>query len=265
MNPKAYGLATLLLLFSQWYVMAESAPDTLTFAWPVDGAVKRSFGAPDTEGGTLQGIALAPKKGAVRAAADAVVVYAGPFRNYGELLILKHGCGYQTVVAGAARLSVTIGQKVRLGEEIGMLAEPSEKEQDVYFELRRDGVPADPALVMPGPGSSASRIVTCGDVATAEAKPASQTDAIESSKTPSSDSPALPQKSDVKIVWTGNFPWPARGEVLQLFDAKTTEGINIAMPEGTKVKAVAKGIVIYAGGELKALGTRFWCVMRTAW
>lgn len=252
MNSKRYGLAFLLFLHAPSAIQAEAAPDTLTFAWPVDGVVERSFGEPDAEGGTLQGIAFALNKGAIRAAADGEVVYAGPFRKYGDLLIVKHGCGFQTVVSGAARLSVTIGQKVRLGEEIGTLADRPEDDQEVYFELRRDGVPADPALVMPQHGTRAPRTVTCGDVAKrdGQAQETEGTKALSSSSEP----PTLARKSGAEIVWRGSFPWPARGKILQPFDAEVAEGINIAVPEGTNVKAVEKGIVIYAGDGLKALG-----------
>ncbi|HTN96127.1 MAG TPA: M23 family metallopeptidase, partial [Nordella sp.] len=62
------------------------------------------------------------------------------------------------------------------------------------------------------------------------------------------------QKPD-ETVWTGKFPWPARGDILESFVAETNQGINIAVPEGTDIKAVEKGIVIYAGDGLKALGT----------
>jgi murein DD-endopeptidase MepM/ murein hydrolase activator NlpD len=52
-----------------------------------------------------------------------------------------------------------------------------------------------------------------------------------------------------------SFRWPAHGRVIAGFGAKGgNEGINIAVPEGTPVKAAEGGIVAYAGSELKGYG-----------
>jgi murein DD-endopeptidase MepM/ murein hydrolase activator NlpD len=50
------------------------------------------------------------------------------------------------------------------------------------------------------------------------------------------------------------FRWPARGRIIQGFKAGTNEGINIAVPEGTSVKAAEAGVVVYSGSELKGYG-----------
>ena len=50
------------------------------------------------------------------------------------------------------------------------------------------------------------------------------------------------------------FRWPARGRVIQSFGAAGNDGINIAVPEGTQVKAAEGGVVAYAGSELKGYG-----------
>lgn len=50
------------------------------------------------------------------------------------------------------------------------------------------------------------------------------------------------------------FRWPARGRVIQAFGASGNDGINIAVPEGTPVKAAESGVVAYAGSELKGYG-----------
>ena len=50
------------------------------------------------------------------------------------------------------------------------------------------------------------------------------------------------------------FRWPARGRIIQGFRSGANEGINIALPEGTSVKAAESGVVAYAGSELKGYG-----------
>lgn len=55
-----------------------------------------------------------------------------------------------------------------------------------------------------------------------------------------------------------NFRWPVRGRILTKFGAKAdgshNDGVNIAVPRGTEVKAAEGGVVAYAGSELKAYG-----------
>ncbi|MGL5361331.1 MAG: peptidoglycan DD-metalloendopeptidase family protein [Bosea sp. (in: a-proteobacteria)] len=61
--------------------------------------------------------------------------------------------------------------------------------------------------------------------------------------------PAAPAES------SADFRWPARGRVISGFSGKGgNEGINIAVPEGTPVKAAEGGTVAYAGNELKGYG-----------
>jgi murein DD-endopeptidase MepM/ murein hydrolase activator NlpD len=54
------------------------------------------------------------------------------------------------------------------------------------------------------------------------------------------------------------FRWPVRGKVITSYGAKTNgksnDGINLAVPEGTPVKAAEDGVVAYSGNELKGYG-----------
>ncbi|MBI3702132.1 MAG: peptidoglycan DD-metalloendopeptidase family protein [Afipia sp.] len=71
-----------------------------------------------------------------------------------------------------------------------------------------------------------------------------------------------PAESAVKTADATNalptFRWPARGRVVAGYGAKTNgkqnDGINIAVPEGTPVKAAEDGVVAYSGNELKGYG-----------
>ncbi len=53
---------------------------------------------------------------------------------------------------------------------------------------------------------------------------------------------------------SSDFRWPARGRVISGFGSAGNEGINIAVPEGTPVKAAESGTVAYAGSEVKGYG-----------
>ncbi len=65
-------------------------------------------------------------------------------------------------------------------------------------------------------------------------------------------------KEEAKPVASGEanpeFRWPARGRIIQGFRSGGNDGINIAVPEGTAVKAAEGGVVKYAGSELKGYG-----------
>jgi len=122
---------------------------------PVNGVKIRNFGATDRFGSTERGNSIATRAGAqVTSPGDGWVVYAGPFRSYGQLLILNAGGGYHIVLAGMERISVDIGQFVLTGEPVAVMgsgaaqvaaAVPVGTSQPVlYVEFRKDGTPVDP-------------------------------------------------------------------------------------------------------------------------
>jgi septal ring factor EnvC (AmiA/AmiB activator) len=117
--------------------------------------VKRRFGANDGNGSVMQGDMVATQSGAiVTAPVDGEILYAGPFRSYGQLLILDAGGGYHVVLAGMNRLTVASGQSVLAGEPIGAMGEArvastsatqdAKATPELYVEFRKDGKPVDP-------------------------------------------------------------------------------------------------------------------------
>jgi len=110
--------------------------------WPVSGRVVQRFGEGREE---RAGLRLAGEPGAtVVSPYDAVVVYAGPFRGYGLVLILEHSGGYHSVLAELGLIHALLGQRVVAGEPVGALTEESEGAPELYVELRRSGGPIDP-------------------------------------------------------------------------------------------------------------------------
>ena len=124
------------------------------FAYPVNGSKIRDFGGSDGAGGVEKGISLAARSGAqVTTPCDGWVVYAGPFRSYGQLLILNAGGGYHVLIAGMERISVNIGQFVLTGEPVATMGKASQvasilatnaSQPVLYVEFRKDGTPIDP-------------------------------------------------------------------------------------------------------------------------
>lgn len=123
---------------------------------PVAGRFTRRYGGDDGNGGVMLGDTLATQSGAiVTAPADGSVLYAGPFRSYGQLLILDAGDGYHVVLAGLSRISVTLGQSVLAGEPVATMGEArvasaaafvsGNAGPELYVEFRKDGKPVDPS------------------------------------------------------------------------------------------------------------------------
>jgi murein hydrolase activator len=122
---------------------------------PVNGVRMREFGGPDGAGGTQKGLSIATRTGAeITAPCDGWVVYAGPFRSYGQLLILNAGGGYHVLLAGMERISVDLGQFVLTGEPVAVMGSGLQasatvasgtKQPVLYLEFRKEGAPIDPS------------------------------------------------------------------------------------------------------------------------
>jgi len=123
---------------------------------PAAGVEMRSFGHRDKSGEVSEGLHLATREGSrVVSPADGWVVYAGPFRSYGQLLILNAGSGYHVVLAGMDRIDVELGQFVLAGEPVAAMGAhriASANTVDVessrpvlYIEFRKDGNSIDPS------------------------------------------------------------------------------------------------------------------------
>ena len=122
---------------------------------PVNGSLINGFNKRDSISGVTKGITYSTRPNAiVSAPADGWVSFAGPFRTYGQLLILNAGGGYYILLAGMDRISVSLGQFVLAGEPVATMNDPQKdiatsassdkKIPTLYIEFRKDGTPIDP-------------------------------------------------------------------------------------------------------------------------
>ncbi|WP_332060563.1 murein hydrolase activator EnvC family protein [Bartonella sp. CB74] len=91
----------------------------------------------------------------VIAPADALVAFAGPFRSYGQLIILNVGNGYHIILIGMSRINVTQGQFILSGEPLGTMGmqfiansvalDIGKTAPMLYIEFRKQGKPVNPA------------------------------------------------------------------------------------------------------------------------
>jgi septal ring factor EnvC (AmiA/AmiB activator) len=92
-----------------------------------------------------QDLPVAPERpgGQVIAPFDGRIEFAGPFRGYGQILIIEHGDGYHSLLAGLDRIDGEVGQWLVAGEPVGVM--PSDGPgPTLYLELRRHEQPINP-------------------------------------------------------------------------------------------------------------------------
>ena len=123
---------------------------------PVAGDILRGFGR---GGGGVdvrtKGLIVGARPDAlVTAPSDAWIDFAGPFRSYGEIVIMNVGGDYRMVLTGLDSSDVAIGQFVLAGEPIGRLGKTdamplwsgvASSDPSIYIELRRGAETLDPA------------------------------------------------------------------------------------------------------------------------
>jgi septal ring factor EnvC (AmiA/AmiB activator) len=114
---------------------------------PVTGKLVTGFGEVSSDAGvTSRGLTWAVPGGAdIAAPAAGKIVFAGPFRDYGRIVVIDHGGGWSTVLIGLGTLSVTTGQRIGQGALLG--AAPQGDDRQVTAELRRKGRPIDPVAL----------------------------------------------------------------------------------------------------------------------
>jgi murein DD-endopeptidase MepM/ murein hydrolase activator NlpD len=123
---------------------ADAEPAPRDWVWPTDGKQTAGFGA-------TKGIEISGSSGQeVRAANEGKVSFVGGgIRGYGNLVILKHSGNILSVYAHNKTVLVKEGQTVAKGQKIAEMGDSDSDTVKLYFEIRRNGKPADPAAYLP--------------------------------------------------------------------------------------------------------------------
>lgn len=113
---------------------------------PAKGKISKYFGS-KLRVGKSKGIRVKTRsKAQVVAPFDGEVVFSGPFRDYGQILIISHGDGYHSLLAGMDKIFGEVGEWILAGEPIGEMEKVEKKKEasELYLELRHNNVAFNP-------------------------------------------------------------------------------------------------------------------------
>lgn len=111
---------------------------------PARGSIITKYGEQKAKGISAKGITIASRNSAqVISPFDGNVIFSGPFRGYGNMIIIEHGDGFLSLMSGLETLSVELGQMLLAGEPIGQM--PSGGKSELYVEIRKNNQPINPA------------------------------------------------------------------------------------------------------------------------
>ena len=110
---------------------------------PARGPVVTKFHAEMSKGVISNGIDIKTvSKAQVIAPYDGTVIFAGPFKNFANLVIIDHGEGYTSLLSGLAEPDATVGQMLLAGEPVGVM--PAGDNVKLHMEIRKKNRPVDP-------------------------------------------------------------------------------------------------------------------------
>ena len=117
------------------------AANRLAYRLPVAGRILTGLGEVSGNGVRARGLTIATRPSAqVIAPNNGRIVFAGPYRGFGRIVIIDHGAGWTTLITGLAVLDVAVGDNVVQGSPIGRAGADNAK---IMVELRRGNRPID--------------------------------------------------------------------------------------------------------------------------
>jgi murein DD-endopeptidase MepM/ murein hydrolase activator NlpD len=165
--------------------------------------------------------------------------------NPGDTLMSIARRNHVSVAELARANNLDASAKLRLGTRLTV---PAAKTAGAAPLAPAPVAATQPAVAaVPAPTTRVAAVGPQQSARLAQASPTAEENAAEAPAKAGDATGALP-----------TFRWPVRGKVITSYGAKTNgksnDGINLAVPEGTPVKAAEDGVVAYAGNELKGYG-----------
>lgn len=111
---------------------------------PVSGTKITEYGQTISKGVTSKGIVYKTRpKAQVTSLYDGSVIFSGPFKGYGNIIIVEHGDGYLSLLAGLGSIDCDVGQMLLAGEPVGTM--PDNDSAKLYVEIRKNRHPINPS------------------------------------------------------------------------------------------------------------------------
>ncbi|NYZ61999.1 murein hydrolase activator EnvC family protein [Luteimonas deserti] len=128
-------------------VASAPAPQVGGLGWPVSGSLLTAYGGRLPDGRSSTGVLIgAPAGTPVKAVGDGTVVFAEWMTGYGMLMIVDHGNGYMSLYAHNDALLKSVGARVARGDTLASVGNSGgQGRSGLYFELRQNGTPVNPA------------------------------------------------------------------------------------------------------------------------
>lgn len=112
-------------------------------ARPARGPIVTAFHQEMSKGVTSNGIDIkTAAKAQIIAPYDGTVIFAGPFKNFANLVIIDHGEGFTSLLSGLNETYADVGQTIMAGEPVGVM--PSGSNAKLHMEIRKNNHPVNP-------------------------------------------------------------------------------------------------------------------------
>jgi len=137
-------------VFDRNQIKLSSTPN----GWPVRGYITDGFGSRRNPFGRgyeqHTGLDIATNTGvAIESTADGIVIFAGAYGGYGNVVVIDHGYGITTRYAHMARIDVTVGQHVTRGKSIGTVGSTGRSTAPhCHYEVRLHDRPVNPLIYL---------------------------------------------------------------------------------------------------------------------
>ena len=113
------------------------------FVRPVRGEIVTAYGEELSKGVSSKGVVFKTRNNAqVVAPYDGTVVFSGPFKGYGNLIIISHDADIVSLIAGMKNIDTENGQMLLAGEPVGVM--PDSENAKLYMEIRKNKKPINP-------------------------------------------------------------------------------------------------------------------------
>jgi murein DD-endopeptidase MepM/ murein hydrolase activator NlpD len=208
---------------------------------------------------------IIPHPGAVAAAPALAPVAAAPVASVPAtrpVAVMAPPASVHIVNPGETLASIARRNHISTAE----LARANSMDPSAKLKLgTRLNVPSKVAAAAPAPAAPAGVVSTAPALASVPAANTRIATAVPPQSARLAQANPSPEEVETPVVKPGEatgalptFRWPVRGKVITGYGAKTNgksnDGINLAVPEGTPVKAAEDGVVAYSGNELKGYG-----------